>query len=75
MRWNATAVLPPRVPAGHLPIRCKASNGARANWMRRYSASGGFEALSSRYSPSDSGKYPVRSTCGQAALAPTASAR
>ena len=37
-------------------------------------ASGGFER-GAPYSSTDSGKYPVRSTCGQAWLAPTASAR
>ena len=35
-------VLPPRVLAGHLPIRCKALKGARVNWMRRCSGLGGF---------------------------------
>jgi hypothetical protein len=43
MHLNATAARRQRVPVDLQLIRCRALNGARANWMRRCNASGGFE--------------------------------
>jgi hypothetical protein len=56
MRWNATAARRQRVLVGLQLIRCRALNGARANWMRRCSGLEGFEVARSGYSSEDSGK-------------------